>query len=315
MSICIAGRYPAGSSPHTRGAPLRSVLAVNVDGIIPAYAGSTSWSRSRGARSEDHPRIRGEHPSSPSVVLDFVGSSPHTRGALVPAAGVGVRGGIIPAYAGSTVAGGERGAEDRDHPRIRGEHSYLRGSLPRSSEIHAHFFEAKERFDPNFRAFLYLDAPLQPLGKEPISVASSVPAGRFINFRPSQSTGTQSGWNTSNSKCCSFLALYTMIARPDFTNEHTRCQRRSLTRADSLPTNTPGAISNIQRVKSPRAPGGQAVKTITTTLHHPLAHRCTACLQKPLHIAHPRAINRPHILQSNLHQKTGSKRYRTPFFS
>ena len=37
----LAERGPNGSSPHTRGAPARAVLASNRVGIIPAYAGST----------------------------------------------------------------------------------------------------------------------------------------------------------------------------------------------------------------------------------------------------------------------------------
>ena len=155
----------AGSSPHTRGALPRRPLTARLpqdhprirgehlvvgdgallrEGIIPAYAGSTvirvltselatgSSPHTRGARSTwaataatrgDHPRIRGEHG----------GALGDTKGDV----------GIIPAYAGSTRAGGTprslplgssphtRGAPSRswstrtatrDHPRIRGEH-------------------------------------------------------------------------------------------------------------------------------------------------------------------------------------------------
>ena len=155
-----------GSSPHTRGAPeganrlhvgdgdhprirgehvLDGAAVGAVGGIIPAYAGSTlvlprsrcqSWGSSphtRGAPEGvnrlhvgdgDHPRIRGEH------VLD--------------GAAVGAVGGIIPAYAGSTLvlprsrcqswgsSPHTRGAQSLpgarqggrgDHPRIRGEHA------------------------------------------------------------------------------------------------------------------------------------------------------------------------------------------------
>ena len=45
----------------------------------------------------------------------------------------------------------------------------------------------------NFFARWYLLALLQPLFGRPISVASSVPSGRLIKERPSQSTGSQSG--------------------------------------------------------------------------------------------------------------------------
>ena len=93
-----------GSSPHTRGA--RTLLSVNLD------------------NAQDHPRIRGEHRYAHSIIFLrlgiipayagsttyasvmyslMVGSSPHTRGALL-AAPVGVR-------------------LEEDHPRIRGEHT------------------------------------------------------------------------------------------------------------------------------------------------------------------------------------------------
>ena len=196
-----------GSSPHTRGAPRRDEPAPGIRGIIPAYAGSTavepappcgvlgSSPHTRGApgirgsrvpRPVDHPRIRGEHRvrhgerrgnggiipayAGSTIVLDntnplYKGSSPHTRGARRGSALVRdargdhprIRGehvtlttrragfdGIIPAYAGSTIAGTDatitkkgssphtRGARcvcgshrlfARDHPRIRGEHT------------------------------------------------------------------------------------------------------------------------------------------------------------------------------------------------
>ena len=159
-----------GSSPHTRGARAyfprarehrrdhprirgehgkRDLNGAYARGIIPAYAGSTSFSptpqrretgsspHTRGARSayhartskaRDHPRIRGEHlypqtlpervagiipayAGSTHVALPLrpclMGSSPHTRGALVHTS----PGFIAP----------------RDHPRIRGEHD--RGGL------------------------------------------------------------------------------------------------------------------------------------------------------------------------------------------
>ena len=67
-----------------------------------------------------------------------MGSSPHTRGARRILAGAPARGGIIPAYAGSTIAGVLITGVLPDHPRIRGEH--LGGAhptpLPRGSSPH-----------------------------------------------------------------------------------------------------------------------------------------------------------------------------------
>ena len=74
-----------------------------------------------GAR--DHPRIRGEHPERLSCRLRAGGSSPHTRGARGASGARIVRGGIIPAYAGSTTSPRPRLLRRPDHPRIRGEHA------------------------------------------------------------------------------------------------------------------------------------------------------------------------------------------------
>ena len=71
-----------GSSPHARG-------ALRVDGsdtrgarIIPACAGSTPRRPITGPTWRDHPRMRGEHPTSAPRRTPPAGSSPHARGAL-----------------------------------------------------------------------------------------------------------------------------------------------------------------------------------------------------------------------------------------
>ena len=116
-----AGSAP-GSSPHTRGALDWSGVCFVADRIIPAYAGSTRAGRWPCRRSEDHPRIRGEHHLGASMCTSASGSSPHTRGAPrnVPHTTPLAR--IIPAYAGSTPLSTPRTRSRRDHPRIRGEH-------------------------------------------------------------------------------------------------------------------------------------------------------------------------------------------------
>ena len=133
-----------GSSPHTRGAHrLRDPRRLRT-GIIPAYAGSTSGSRMLSARGADHPRIRGEHSHSIVKPSERGGSSPHTRGApqsrrrpscrsgIIPAyagsthhlSSRRITTGIIPAYAGSTMTSELNSRLVRDHPRIRGEHTF-----------------------------------------------------------------------------------------------------------------------------------------------------------------------------------------------
>ena len=71
-----------GSSPHTRGARGPDHDRDWSMGIIPAYAGSTRIRPSRARKISDHPRIRGEHGSTPSTPEESMR--------------------IIPAYAGST---------------------------------------------------------------------------------------------------------------------------------------------------------------------------------------------------------------------
>ena len=92
----------AGSSPHTRGARGPSWRSGRGRGIIPAYAGSTSFRRRARRSLADHPRIRGEHRGRNQGCRYEDGSSPHTRGAR-PCRSC-------------------RAPTGTDHPRIRGEH-------------------------------------------------------------------------------------------------------------------------------------------------------------------------------------------------
>ena len=94
----------SGSSPHTRGAPAGTLVGALLGGIIPAYAGSTFSSMRASSLPRDHPRIRGEHDVFKRVRDGQVGSSPHTRGALLLVRLSGKPTRIIPAYAGSTIS-------------------------------------------------------------------------------------------------------------------------------------------------------------------------------------------------------------------
>ena len=85
----------------------------------------------------DHPRIRGEHAVNVGPNRRRRGSSPHTRGAPTPAPPIASPSWIIPAYAGSTPHRQYPETIQKDHPRIRGEHSLYpsvmageRGSSP-----------------------------------------------------------------------------------------------------------------------------------------------------------------------------------------
>ena len=92
----------SGSSPHTRGALGSRDGEVGALGIIPAYAGCTSWLFGLFWWFWDHPRIRGVHPGRMRGWIKDPGSSPHTRGARDLCRGARGPEGIIPAYAGCT---------------------------------------------------------------------------------------------------------------------------------------------------------------------------------------------------------------------
>ena len=76
---------------------------VEIDRIIPAYAGSTPATRVLGKNTRDHPRVCGEHVWPIIVWVVSAGSSPRMRGAHIHGAGTVWQSGIIPAYAGSTL--------------------------------------------------------------------------------------------------------------------------------------------------------------------------------------------------------------------
>ena len=108
------------------------------DGIIPAYAGNTSFRLAAWTSPRDHPRVCGEHPNRRPIMRRKTGSSPRMRGTHH---GVAVRGaelGIIPAYAGNTPCAIFPTCATKDHPRVCGEHldlstvaSATQGSSPR----------------------------------------------------------------------------------------------------------------------------------------------------------------------------------------
>ena len=119
LSHCCSG---LGSSPLTRGTRTKHDRGTLRHGIIPAYAGNTRCAPSSAPPTRDHPRLRGEHMGTCSGLSLQSGSSPLTRGTLLPFGVADFRLGIIPAYAGNTSSPGMSRTETRDHPRLRGEH-------------------------------------------------------------------------------------------------------------------------------------------------------------------------------------------------
>ena len=119
-----------GSSPRMRGTPIRRRFFSVRRGIIPAYAGNTGPSTPPASPLRDHPRVCGEHASTPRPCLPISGSSPRMRGTPAGFLSRGVSAGIIPAYAGNTGHVPVRMGDGGDHPRVCGEH--------RRQRLHAH---------------------------------------------------------------------------------------------------------------------------------------------------------------------------------
>ena len=130
---------PPGSSPRARGALAEPGCGTNLEGIIPACAGSTPTRRGACGGGWDHPRVRGEHIGGFLEPLKGAGSSPRARGARPGHGHQTIRRGIIPACAGSTPTRWRSTPVARDHPRVRGEHPVggaevmrAQGSSPRA---------------------------------------------------------------------------------------------------------------------------------------------------------------------------------------
>ena len=119
---------PHGSSPLTRGAPMRRRGWSWCARLIPAHAGSTTLPAGAAVTAGAHPRSRGEHTPCPAPRCLVWGSSPLTRGARVLGEAVKHLGRLIPAHAGSTGPPPAPAQRLPAHPRSRGEHN-LRGQL------------------------------------------------------------------------------------------------------------------------------------------------------------------------------------------
>ena len=118
-----------GSSPRMRGTHDNGDMVHAVPGIIPAYAGNTCTVHHRLRARGDHPRVCGEHTFVLSCQRSTVGSSPRMRGTLFTTPLARSSTGIIPAYAGNTMDKPAGLQQQRDHPRVCGEHRYFAMTL------------------------------------------------------------------------------------------------------------------------------------------------------------------------------------------
>ena len=96
-----------------------------LEGITPAYAGTTPPPSSCATPAQDHPRLCGDHYYDAGGASSPEGSPPLMRGPPVLVI-VGVMGyGITPAYAGTTRGGQQSGVAATDHPRLCGDHGLI----------------------------------------------------------------------------------------------------------------------------------------------------------------------------------------------
>ena len=112
-----------GSPPPTRGTLSRLLPECTSSRITPAYAGNTVSTGYLQILIQDHPRLRGEHSPTQVKAVKCIGSPPPTRGTLTKGTLLVFVARITPAYAGNTIQRYIQPGGNRDHPRLRGEHS------------------------------------------------------------------------------------------------------------------------------------------------------------------------------------------------
>ena len=110
-----------GSPPRGRGKVQGDGETEDSLGITPAWAGKSPLRPPGWARSGDHPRVGGEKLMLTAAELSPPGSPPRGRGKVVALQTRTPSAGITPAWAGKRGAGGDRGRDGRDHPRVGGE--------------------------------------------------------------------------------------------------------------------------------------------------------------------------------------------------
>ncbi len=234
-----------GSSPLTRGARFHRGRGLVLPGLIPAHAGSTISKAGLGPWVPAHPRSRGEHILVTAVPDVGVGSSPLTRGALVPPPVVGRPSRLIPAHAGSTVGVHVEHVVEGAHPRSRGEHippSGPRVSLRRLIPAHAGSTAACRRLrrlvrahprsrgeHPGSRIELEWFQGSSPLTRGARTCCGSSPTGSGLIPAHAGSTPLQRGFS------------YATTAHPRSRGEHLSCAPDTCCPAGSSPL-TRGAL-------------------------------------------------------------------------
>ena len=138
VSMAPLGAQGWGSSPRGRGKRIGGHVSVEHDGLIPAWAGKTSFSRCPPRTPRAHPRVGGENLSVDWTDPNIPGSSPRGRGKPGKSFLLRAIMGLIPAWAGKTRKRPRGYSGNAAHPRVGGENITAspglhgtRGSSPR----------------------------------------------------------------------------------------------------------------------------------------------------------------------------------------
>ena len=121
LETAIKFVWDQGSPPLTRGKDSSLFSDLKTLRITPAYAGKRSGRIHCHMLCKDHPRLRGEKLSLPSLSKIILGSPPLTRGKDLYSKAYQLESGITPAYAGKSTVFQAKSPLPRDHPRLRGE--------------------------------------------------------------------------------------------------------------------------------------------------------------------------------------------------
>ena len=114
-------RRATGSSPLTRGKRPPCPQELRRTGLIPTHAGKTVGEGHVRDGLGAHPHSRGENSVAALSSEKLAGSSPLTRGKLLPLVGGGLALGLIPTHAGKTPRRPRPRVRSWAHPHSRGE--------------------------------------------------------------------------------------------------------------------------------------------------------------------------------------------------
>ena len=111
-----------GSSPPARGLLRYQIKRCGRNRLIPACAGTTSFSLGVLSSAGAHPRLRGDYLYQRVVSCQNWGSSPPARGLRIQLLQIHISWRLIPACAGTTTAFTVPEQFGKAHPRLRGDY-------------------------------------------------------------------------------------------------------------------------------------------------------------------------------------------------